>query len=130
MSYHDEQRARLILTSHGVASTMNCEEIQNSLDFYLDGELAHLERWEVETHIDMCEHCAEVLGQRQALKSDLLELSRTPTPGRLKVRLEQAFPSWRSPAPHPMSLLDVATFEVPRWRRQRSWSPRVRTARR
>lgn len=57
---------------------MNCEQIENRLDDYLDGELMSWERDEVEVHLAACPGCRTQLRSRQELLAMLREMPVPP----------------------------------------------------
>lgn len=54
---------------------VNCADIGESLDLYIDGELAELERAELESHVGACEACRDRLQRRQGTRRELRTLS-------------------------------------------------------
>ena len=62
------------------AKSMNCNHVREHLDYYLDGELADLERGEIEAHLSGCDDCARVLASRRDMKSRLRGLASCSAP--------------------------------------------------
>lgn len=48
---------------------MNCQEIQNRLELYIDNELSELEKAEVETHLVLCVGCAGLVTTLKSIDS-------------------------------------------------------------
>ena len=70
---------------------MRCQEIQDLLDGYIDGELDVVSSVEVERHLQECQACAHAYENRHALRSAIREgdLSFRP-PARLQKRVRAA----------------------------------------
>ncbi|BDG01612.1 anti-sigma factor family protein [Anaeromyxobacter oryzae] len=100
--------------------TMDCAELERSLDAYLDGEFEAQEIGEAEAHLSACPRCrAKVETQarmRTALKAKLREAMGGTAPGgrappQLRARVEQALarerrPLWRRAfAPVPIATM-------------------------
>ena len=61
---------------------MNCAQILNKLDDYVDGRLDDPARKEVERHVHQCLDCAKALEELRALQRAVAELPREITPSR------------------------------------------------
>ncbi len=97
-------------------AAMDCSELERSVDAYLDGEFAVLERAEAELHLTACPRCRTLLEERARVRDGLrakLREAMTPpatagrAPPELRSRIEEALsrrrrPLWRrvlSPIP-------------------------------
>lgn len=70
---------------------MNCEEINNSLDAIIDGELSEKQYKEIQSHVDICEHCRHLLQREERLQASLRGLPvKSYRPGFAKHALEKA----------------------------------------
>src|SRR4051812_27774271 len=62
-------------------TTMTCNEFQNRLSGYMDGELSRWSRWKVQNHLRYCPDCAGLLRDLSEVDSALLAAARdTPAP--------------------------------------------------
>lgn len=78
---------------------MDCRDLNNHIDLYVDGELARNERLEVEAHTASCAECAGLLRQRRELKRSLRSLaSSTPMSPEFRARLRGAIAAAPAPA--------------------------------
>lgn len=59
---------------------MNCKQLEQKLDDYLDGELPAAQARELTSHADHCEHCQSVLAKVQDLQQALQTLPIPPIP--------------------------------------------------
>lgn len=50
---------------------MTCNEFQNRLSAYMDGELSRWRRWKVELHVRGCSECADVLTELRCVDEGL-----------------------------------------------------------
>ncbi|MCB9558766.1 MAG: zf-HC2 domain-containing protein [Deltaproteobacteria bacterium] len=66
---------------------MNCQDLHDMLDAYLDGELATKERQLAEAHLGACSACRADAMFQQALKTRLCQAVETSAPDRLRQRL-------------------------------------------
>ncbi len=107
------------------APLLECADLENVLDAFLDGELAPRETEEASLHLASCEPCRERAGAaertRAALRACLRLAMGAPAPlsrapGELRERLRQALarearPFWRRAlAPLPLGSLAAFTF--------------------
>ena len=70
---------------------MLCEEFSESVDLYVDGELAAQESHALEAHVARCTGCAESLHRAQALKSRLRDMNTASMcPAELRSRIQGA----------------------------------------
>lgn len=51
---------------------MTCNEFQNRLSAYLDGELSRWRRWKVDLHVRGCSECADVLTELRCVDEGLI----------------------------------------------------------
>ena len=51
---------------------MTCNEFQNRLSAYMDGELSRWRRWKVELHVRGCSECADVLTELRCVDEGLI----------------------------------------------------------
>ncbi len=101
-------------------ATLDCAELESSIDTFLDGEFDERERSEIDAHLAGCEKCRALAGRRArvrtALRAKLREAMSPPGPaGRappaLRARIESALahsrrPLWRRVlAPVPVATL-------------------------
>ncbi|HZZ83649.1 MAG TPA: zf-HC2 domain-containing protein [Anaeromyxobacteraceae bacterium] len=91
---------------------MDCEELERSLDAFVDGEFEERERAEVEAHVALCERCRALVEEHTRFQLALRSRLRcclgegTPAgraPAELRERILEAIaherrPLWRSPA--------------------------------
>lgn len=79
---------------------MDCRDLNQHLDLYVDGELARNERLEVEAHTAACAECAGKLRRQRELKRSLRALSvSTPMSPEFRERLRGAIAAAPAPAP-------------------------------
>ena len=57
---------------------MNCEQLQDRLDNYLDGDLPRTQRDRFEAHLDECEDCRERVSQARSIQEILREIPVPP----------------------------------------------------
>ena len=71
---------------------MNCEEVRDLLDDYLDGSLPEQTAGEVRAHVETCAECSRELARLESLLADVKTLPRSIDPpaelwGRIEARL-------------------------------------------
>ena len=67
---------------------MNCEEANQSLDAYLDGELEPGKQRELEQHLNACPECRELLEQQRQFRAFFTaNAPRYKAPSQLKARV-------------------------------------------
>lgn len=80
---------------------MDCRDLNEHIELYVDGELAASERIEVEAHCASCAGCNETLRGRREFKRKLRNLSTASTmPPEMRARLRAAIHSAQVPPPH------------------------------
>lgn len=97
---------------------MSCEDMNDRLHEYIDGELSQFERAQVETHLRRCASCAEelrLLRQTVALLADLDEMD-VPASFRPQLMARVAALPVPAPAPVPLSAARRARA-TPLWQR-------------
>ena len=109
-------------TESTLMTTMDCRELERSVDAFLDSEFDDRERAEAEAHLASCPRCrAMVDGQtrlRTSLRARLREAMGTPAPAALRERLERSLarerrPFWRrAVAPLPIATLAACAAGV------------------
>src|SRR5512133_868643 len=87
-------------------ATMDCTELQRSIDAYVDGEFDARERAEADLHLGSCERCRALTGARAALRTAMrakLREAMTPpsaagrAPPALRARIEAELARRRRP---------------------------------
>jgi anti-sigma factor RsiW len=78
---------------------VNCDELEDLLHGYLDGELDLVRSLQIERHLESCLSCAEALRQRKRLRQALQEpaLYHRPGPG-LRERILSSLPRGQNSA--------------------------------
>jgi anti-sigma factor RsiW len=78
---------------------VNCRDLENLLDAYLDRELEPAESASVRGHVASCVACREQLADRESLGRQVRRAPYYPTPDALRARLPRSRPrsSWTSP---------------------------------
>jgi anti-sigma factor RsiW len=115
------------MSTEPIDAAMDCNELERSVDAYLDGELDERDRFEVERHVEGCARCRSLSQARSrlraALRAKLREAMTPPSPaGRapaeLRARVVQALarerrPLWRQAlAPVPLATLAACAAGV------------------
>ena len=59
---------------------MNCEEVQQQIEFYVLGDLTGMERREIEIHLKTCSRCRAIEAQYLQLMDELRQSSQTAPP--------------------------------------------------
>jgi len=78
---------------------MRCEDIQKELEAFLSSDMDDSKRREIQSHLDECQNCAQVLRQLTRL-SEVLQTWKEIEPSstmyeKLKTRMKADKPSWR-----------------------------------
>jgi anti-sigma factor RsiW len=78
---------------------VDCRELENLLDAYLDRELESADSASVRDHVGSCVACRERLADRESLGRQVRRAPYYPAPDALRARLVQSRPrsSWTSP---------------------------------
>jgi anti-sigma factor (TIGR02949 family) len=115
------------MSNEPLDAAMDCNELERSVDAFLDGELEDRDRAEVERHVEACHRCRSLSQARSrlrsALRAKLREAMAPPAPaGRappeLRARVVQALarehrPLWRRAlAPVPIATLAACAAGV------------------
>ncbi len=79
---------------------MNCDDIQNALYVYLDGEFAELEARDFERHVDACARCTKLMVREGRFLEAVRDAApQDPAPAGLRDRLALAIDNAPSPLP-------------------------------
>lgn len=70
--------------------THNCLEIQNSLSFFLDGELTSVQQQAVSNHVELCPPCQRAQMFQTQLRTVVAEKAIDPMPADVRARITQA----------------------------------------
>src|SRR4029077_7969255 len=78
---------------------VDCDELEDILHGYLDGELDLVRSLQIERHLELCPGCARALGQLKGLRQALQEqaLYHRPRPG-LRERILSSLPQGQTSA--------------------------------
>lgn len=92
---------------------MNCHDVQNLIDGYIDGELDLVRNLEVEQHLQDCSACAQLYKNRQKLQAIIrTDALYHKAPPHLQKRIQTSLRRENPPRPimriTPFSLLSVA----------------------
>ncbi len=69
---------------------MNCQDIQNRFNSYVDGQLSGSERNQVEAHLKECRLCKAALAEIDSLAAVLLQADNPPAPSNLTDKIMAA----------------------------------------
>ena len=94
MGPHNDTRIERICFGH----TRACEDRVASLDLYVDGEICHVERAEIDQHLNGCDGCRSYVLSRSSMRDSLRSSVGSPClssefRARLEVRLREAQPA-------------------------------------
>ena len=94
MGPHNDTRIERICFGH----TQACEDRVASLDLYVDGEICHVERAEIDAHLDGCAGCRAYVLSRGSMRDSLRSSVGSPClssefRARLEARLREAQPA-------------------------------------
>ena len=92
---------------------MNCHDVQNFIDGYIDGELDLVRNLEIEQHLQECSTCAQIYKNRQALQAVMqADALYQKAPAHLQKRIQSSLRRANRPRPvlriTPFRLLNIA----------------------
>ena len=92
---------------------MNCHDVQNLIDGYIDGELDLIRNLEIEQHLQECSTCAQIYKNRQTLRAAIQTGALYQNaPASLQKRLQSSLRQQYQPRPllrlTPLRLLSAA----------------------
>ena len=68
---------------------MTCKEVYNYFSDYLDDEISRVVKNEIESHLNICNHCSTVFNKINNTKTYLRDLSRIKASDSFEVRLKE-----------------------------------------
>ncbi len=91
-------------------AAMDCEELERSVDAFVDGEFEERERTEVQAHVSVCEPCRRMVEEHTRFQAALRS--------RLRCCLGEGAPAGRAPARLRQRIIEALDHERrPLWRR-------------
>lgn len=78
-----------------VPGELNCKEMVELMNDYLEGRLSPAELSDFERHLAYCDGCAEYLQQLRQLKSAATRLREEDIPEKTRDALLDAFRNWK-----------------------------------
>src|SRR4051794_264458 len=94
---------------------MTCEQFDDQLARYRDGELGPVGGWSIRAHLGRCARCAAVAAESRALDAALCEALDVGEPPQYVTQAVLL----RLPAMPPARRRGLAAWNAPRWRRAR-----------